>query len=184
MQLVKNKFLFLLIVLFLFSCNNGSGRRNVREKNFSNNAGRVVKIVDGDTYDILIPGNSQIRIRMDGIDAPERGMPFYKAAKTYLSDLCFQRDIRLEIKSKDRYGRTIAKSFLNDGRELGEEMIKAGMAWHFKKYSSEQKLAEFEIEARNKKLGLWADESPTPPWVVRKSKQASRSQNSATNAAR
>ncbi len=126
--------------------------------------GRVVKILDGDTYDILLAGNKNVRIRMEGIDAPERGMPFYRVSKNYLADLCMNEVVEIKITGKDAYDRLLAYTFLSDGRELGHEMVKAGLAWHFKKYNSDSTLAELEIEARNAKRGLWIDKNPVPPW--------------------
>lgn len=105
---------------------------------------------------------------MDGIDAPEKGMPYYKVAKSYLGQLCFQKTIIFIKTDDDNHGRVVAKSFLEDGRELGQEMIKAGFAWHFKKYSSDTLLANLEIEAREQKIGLWSDTRPIPPWEIRK----------------
>jgi len=130
--------------------------------------GKVAKIVDGDTYDILLDRNITIRIRMEGIDAPEKGMPFYRVAKNFLGELCFEKKLRLEVKGKDRYGRTIAYSYLDDGTELSHKMIEAGLAWHFKKYSSDTVLSNLEIRAKNFKLGLWADIHPMPPWKNRR----------------
>ena len=135
-------------------------------------SGKVIKIVDGDTYDILLVNNTTKRIRMEGIDAPERGMPFYKVAKDYLGSLCFGQVVRIDQKSTDRYGRTIAKTYAADGKELGLLMIEAGYAWHFKKYSSDSQLATAEIAAKNKRLGLWADASPVAPWDWRKKTKA------------
>ena len=129
--------------------------------------GKVIKIVDGDTYDILLEDNKTKRIRMDGIDAPERGMPFYKVSKDYLGLLCFGQMVRLEQTDTDQYGRTVAKTYQQNGDELGLLMIKAGYAWHFKKYSSDGKLAKAESDARKKKAGLWNDESPVAPWEWR-----------------
>lgn len=133
--------------------------------------GKVIKIVDGDTYDLLLADNATLRIRMEGIDAPERGMPYYKVSKDYLGSLCFLQMVRIEQESKDRYGRTVAKTYLLNGSELGLLMIKAGYAWHFKRYSSDNQLANAEIEARRSKTGLWADESPVAPWDWRKNKK-------------
>lgn len=132
--------------------------------------GRVVKIVDGDTYDILIDG-IQTRVRMDGIDAPEKGQAFYQVSKDHLGKLCDGQTVRLESKGKDRYGRTLAKSYLAGGREAGAEMIKAGMAWHYKKYSDDAELARMETEARQARKGLWVDSSPVAPWDFRKMKR-------------
>ena len=131
--------------------------------------GMVVKIVDGDTYDVIRNG-VQTRVRMEGIDAPERGMDYYKVSKDYLGSLCMNKKIRLQVSKKDRYGRLIAKTYLPDGRELGEEMVRAGLAWHFKKYSSDATLARLEREARAARRGLWSMSNPVAPWEHRKKK--------------
>lgn len=160
---MKTRLLLFLSVLILFSCN--SSNQNETESN--SNTGKVVGIVDGDTYDILLNGNETLRIRMEGIDAPEKGMPFYRKAKNYLADLCFGKNVRVEIHDADDHDRKIAFSYLDDGTELSHEMIKAGFAWHFKKYNTDSDLSELEINARKSKIGLWADESPMSPWENR-----------------
>lgn len=133
---------------------------------------KVVGIADGDTYEALLPNKSTIKIRMEGIDAPEKGMPYYQVAKNYLSQLCFGKEVRIVKQSTDRYGRTIARTYLPDqGKEVGLMMIEAGLAWHFKKYSSDKQLAEAEILARKNKKGLWADTHCIAPWDYRKAKK-------------
>lgn len=156
-------FIFTFSLLF-FSCEISG------EINRDSLSGHVVKIIDGDTYDIVLNGK-QTRVRMFGIDAPERGMDYYRVAKEYLGALCMNQIIRIEVINTDRYGRMVAKSFLPDGRELGAEMIKAGMAWHFKRYSDDELLAQFEIAARESRIGLWKASNPTPPWNYRKRKK-------------
>lgn len=162
-----NKALSFLILLFypiiFSSCNQA------RSEYRDSASGRAVKIIDGDTYDILIDG-VQTRVRMYGIDAPERGQDYYKISKEYLGQLCQGELIRLSIKNKDRYGRTVARSYLSDGRELGAEMIKAGLAWHFKKYSSDADLANYELKARDAHIGIWSMSQPIAPWDFRKIK--------------
>lgn len=133
-------------------------------------SGNVVKIIDGDTFDIVLNGK-QTRVRMFGIDAPERGMDYFKVAKEYLGELCMNQVIRIEVMNTDRYGRIVAKSFLPDGRELGTEMIRAGMAWHFKRYSDDELLAQLETTARENRIGLWQSNNPTAPWNYRKRKK-------------
>jgi micrococcal nuclease len=139
------------------------------QESHSGQSGLVTHIVDGDTYDIILAGQ-KTRIRMDGIDAPERGMDFYKQAKNYLGELCENNEIRVEITDTDRYGRSIAKSYLPDGRELGHEMVKAGMAWHYKKYSNDEVLAQLEHDAQKAGVGLWSLNNPEAPWEHRKRK--------------
>jgi len=165
MNLIKRTFVLLLLLCLYTSL------INPRATALQSPTGRVIKIVDGDTYDILINGK-QLRIRMDGIDAPERGQPYSKISKEYLGRLCDGETIRLEIKSKDRFGRTVAKSWVSGNRELGAEMIRAGMAWHFKKYSDDIRLGKLEQQARQERVGLWADPKPIAPWDYRKMKRA------------
>ncbi len=167
---MKTKIVYLLLfsfVLFNVSCNSSSGNRKGNSQNEQSETGKVVGIIDGDTYDILMEGNETVRVRMEGIDAPEKGMPFYKAAKKHLSALCFGKTIRLEVHDEDSNDRKIAFSYLEDGRELSHEMLKAGMAWHFIKYNKDKDLAKLESQARELKEGLWIDESPMPPWINR-----------------
>lgn len=129
--------------------------------------GVVVKVMDGDTYELLTPDKTTVRVRMQGIDAPERGMPYYKMAKQYLSDLCMHQKVTLKEVTEDHYGRTVAFSYLEDGRELSREMLKAGYAWHYKKYNKDSELAQMEKDAKAEKKGLWKDKNPTPPWEER-----------------
>jgi endonuclease YncB( thermonuclease family) len=160
---MKNTLLYCYIIVYsiiLISCN-----KNTKQDFIS---GKVVKIHDGDTYDLLLEDNTTIRVRMDGIDAPEKGMPFSKKAKQYLDELCQGQMIEIHNNELDQYGRTISFAYLEDGRELGREMLKAGYAWHYKKYNSNLELAALEDEAREAKRGLWRDKNPIAPWEVRK----------------
>jgi micrococcal nuclease len=156
---------YLLALVFLVSAVSCDLLPN--QESQTGQAGMVTHIVDGDTYDIMLSGQ-KTRIRMDGIDAPERGMDYYKQAKNYLGELCKNNEIRVEITDTDRYGRSIAKSYLPDGRELGQEMVKAGMAWHYKKYSDDATLSQLEQEAKNSGIGLWSISNPEAPWEHRK----------------
>lgn len=164
--------LILLIcnIIACISCHSKSGQR-IRNQNINNPpvadnnsfiTGKVIGIIDGDTYDLLLEGNVPIRIRMEGIDAPEKGMPYYKVSKNYLAQLCFNKIIKLKQTGKDG-DRIIGFSYLVDGTEIGHEMIKAGLAWHAKKYNSDEDLAKLEIEARNARRGLWSQDNPMSP---------------------
>jgi endonuclease YncB( thermonuclease family) len=128
--------------------------------------GYVIGIVDGDTYDILLPDKTPKRIRMAGIDAPEKGMPFYRVSKDYLGGLCFNKTVTIQVTGKDG-DRIIGFSYLADGTELSREMLKAGMAWHFIKYDTDPALALLETDARKQKKGLWIDKDPMTPWMNR-----------------
>jgi endonuclease YncB( thermonuclease family) len=128
--------------------------------------GKVVKIVDGDTFDILDSLNKVSRIRMNGIDAPEKKQAYGQKSKEMLGKWCFAKTVLVKVYSKDRNGRLIADSYVN-GRSLSLIMIEEGMAWHFKKYSNDTLLATAEIHARTAKKGLWYDPAPIAPWQYR-----------------
>ena len=134
--------------------------------------GKVIRILDGDTFEMLLSSRETVIVRMEGIDAPEKGMPFATASKNYLGQLCFQKQVRLDVSKRDRWKRPIARVYV-DGSvvELGEQMIRAGMAWHFTKYSNSSSLDRAEREARVAKRGLWADPNPIAPWLWRKAKR-------------
>lgn len=135
--------------------------------------GRVVGIADGDTVTVLDASRTQWKIRLMGIDAPEKKQSFGNKSKEHLSDLVFNKQVTVEYNKKDKYGRTVGK-ILVDGVDSNLEQIKAGMAWHYKKYQNEQApddlslYVQAEEKARAGKLGLWIDSEPTPPWDYRK----------------
>lgn len=128
--------------------------------------GKVIAVADGDTFTVL-QNNRQVRIRIDGIDAPEKGMPYAKSSKKYLSGLCFGKFVTVKTVKIDRYGRSVSRVALPDGRDVSTEMIRAGYAWHYKKYSNDKALSDLEIRARMNKIGLWKDAHPVAPWKVR-----------------
>lgn len=135
--------------------------------------GRVVGVSDGDTVTVLDGSKTQYKIRLMGIDAPEKKQPFGQRSKQLLSDLVFNKDVTVEYSKKDKYGRTVGKITVG-GVDANLEQIKAGLAWHYKKYQNEQTAddrliyAQAEEQARAKKLGLWAEPNPVPPWDWRK----------------
>ena len=133
-------------------------------------SGKVVKVVDGDTIDIL-QNRSTVRIRLNGIDAPERGQAFGTRAKQFVLDVAAQQTVTVEIKDVDRYGRSVGDVFLPDGRNLNREIVAAGYAWWYRKYSKDQALGRLEEDARRDRRGLWQDKNPMPPWEWRKLKR-------------
>lgn len=128
-------------------------------------SGKVIGISDGDTLTVLVD-KKPVKIRLDGIDAPESRQAFGTKARTKLSELAFGKIVRVEAKDKDDYGRTIGIVFA-DGVNVNAEMVKAGLAWHYKRYSMDSELDRLEREARQAKRGLWADKSPVEPWKYR-----------------
>jgi micrococcal nuclease len=117
--------------------------------------------------EVFFEGNGHI-VRLIDIDCPEKKQAFGKAAKKFTSDFCFNKIVKVEsMGKKDRYGRILATVYLN-GKSLNEALLKAGLAWHFKKYSTNSEYAELENQARKEEVGLWADENPVAPWEFRK----------------
>jgi endonuclease YncB( thermonuclease family)/methylphosphotriester-DNA--protein-cysteine methyltransferase len=130
--------------------------------------GKVIRVSDGDTIAVLDKDNKQHKIRFQGIDAPESKQAFGQASKENLSKMVFGKQVTVIWEKVDKYGRTVGKVLL-DGKDVNIEQVKAGLAWHYKKYAEEQPpedritYAKAEEEARAAKLGLWQDPNPTPP---------------------
>ena len=135
-------------------------------------AGRVVGISDGDTLTLVDATEVQFKIRLSGIDSPEKGQAFGQFCKNSLSDLAYGRAAQIDWKKLDRYGRIIG-TVLVDERDMSLEQIRRGCGWHYKKYQNEQSTNDrlsysaAEESARKDKVGLWADSDPVPPWIWR-----------------
>jgi endonuclease YncB( thermonuclease family) len=130
--------------------------------------GKVVGLSDGDTFQILREGKA-VKVRLHGIDTPEKAQPFGARAQQYASELVFQQMVTVQIKDTDRYGRLVGEVLLQDGRSVNQELVKAGMAWWYKQYApNDTTLAQLEEGARATQRGLWADAHPVPPWDWRK----------------
>jgi len=138
--------------------------------------GTVVRITDGDTLVILDTNKVQHKIRLMGIDAPEKKQAYGKKSKENLSGLVAGKFVVVEYDKLGRYKRVIGKILLN-GKDVNLEQISSGLAWHYKQYQDDQsqsdrmKYSEAEIDARNAKRGLWNDPNPIPPWEYRKPKR-------------
>jgi endonuclease YncB( thermonuclease family) len=138
--------------------------------------GEVVAVSDGDTITVLEPPSRQVKVRLMGIDAPEKKQPFGQKSKKNLSDLSFGRTVDVIWLKHDRYGRVVGQVFV-DGKDTGLEQIKHGLAWHYKNYMKEQAPADrtkytvAENAARKSNIGLWSDPSPIPPWEFRHDKK-------------
>ena len=120
---------------------------------------------------VLLKDGQELVIRFEHIDYPEKKQPFGKEAKkNFVSDRCFGKFVSLKGSLKpDRYNRIIAEVILEDGTNLNQELIKKGLAWHFKKYSTNATYAELEDNAKEIKIGLWSLPNPIEPWNWRKS---------------
>ena len=134
-------------------------------------SGKTVAITDGDTFKLLTADSTLYRVRLANIDCPERRQPFSKRAKQFASDAIFGKEVCIEVLSTDRNGRLIANVFYDANLVLNEEFLKAGLAWHFRRYSRDPGLQQLEDRARKAKVGLWITQDAVPPWEWRSSKR-------------
>ena len=147
-------------------------------------SGRVVKVVDGDTVYVLDGAKTEHKVRLSGIDAPERGQSFGLQSKERLSELVAGKDVRVEWGKRDRYRRIVGTVWVASPDcsaatcpltlDAGLAQLTSGLAWHFKRYAHEQpeeereRYAFAEEEAKAKRVGLWSDPAPVPPWEWRR----------------
>ncbi len=125
---------------------------------------KVVGIKDGDTVVVLDSLNNQTTLRLAEVDTPEKSQPFGTKAKQFTSDQIYLKTIKYVVTDTDRYGRSIAMIYYDeDNKYLSAEIIKAGMGWHYKRYSTSKELAQLEVNAKKNKIGLWIDNNPIEP---------------------
>lgn len=136
-------------------------------------SGKVISIADGDTITVLDSTERQHKIRLLGIDAPEKNQPFGNQSKQSLAEMVFSKMVVIDFNKRDKYKRIVGKVLL-DGSDINLEQIKRGLAWHYKQYENEQELADRSVYANEEYIairdekGLWADMNPIPPWEFRK----------------
>ena len=132
--------------------------------------GKAVKIMDGDTFDLLV-GTTTWRIRLNGIDCPEKKQPYSAQATAALRRWCSDEPLVVRYRSKDRNGRILGDVYTKSGTWVNLRLVEEGMAWHFKQYSTDRQLAAAEQRARSRKTGLWQQGNAIAPWLWRKGKR-------------
>lgn len=172
------RYCYLLLCLFFIACTNSNSTSQRRSKLTSSTtevkttlSGKVVKISDGDTFTLLADGNRQEKIRLHGIDCPEKKQDFGQVARQKLSDLVFGKQVSVKRTDTDRYGRTIAIVYTSDGVCVNEELLRLGLAWHYTQYDNNAAWTALQEEAKRQKLGLWSHPTPVSPWEWRKAKR-------------
>jgi endonuclease YncB( thermonuclease family) len=161
------RFLSIFSILVAFSLGNMASANIIH--------GRVVGVSDGDTVTVIDVNKTQYKIRLAGIDAPEKAQAYGQKSKESLSELVFGKQVDVEWSKQDRYGRTVGKIMLA-GVDINLEQIKRGMAWHYKQYQNEQSpedrdaYAQYQSQAQERKMGLWRDPTPIEPAVFRQKK--------------
>lgn len=140
--------------------------------------GIVVGVSDGDTITVLDAERQQHKVRLSGIDAPEKAQPFGQRSKENLSRLVFKKEVAVDWTKRDRYKRIVGKVMVQPSDcptcaktlDAGHAQITVGLAWWYRKYAKEQppqdrgRYESDELEAKVKRLELWADSDPMPPW--------------------
>ncbi|MDZ4733291.1 MAG: thermonuclease family protein [Nitrospirota bacterium] len=125
-------------------------------------------MIDGDTIEVL-NGYHAERIRLSGIDCPEKGQAFGKRAKQAASELVFGKKVTIQMHGYDKYKRTLGDVFLSDGTHVNHVLVENGWCWWYRKYAPGDTVLEgLEKDARDAKKGLWTDQAPIPPWEWRK----------------
>jgi micrococcal nuclease len=149
--------------------------------------GLVVAISDGDTITLLTEDKRQIKIRLVGIDTPEKKQAFGTKARDHLASRIFKHDVEVDLRKQDQYGRHLGVIYIG-GVDINQSMIQDGYAWFYKHYAKEQpkeealRYAKAEADARSKQRGLWADPNPVPPWEFRKeAKEEARAAKAASS---
>jgi endonuclease YncB( thermonuclease family) len=154
-----------LIVVFILFLSNFAYAKTIE--------GLVVGVADGDTITVLDQQKNTYKIRLQGIDAPEKKQAFGEKSKQNLHDLVHSKQVRIEYDKDDKYGRIVGKVTVDDVDVCLQQLV-LGMAWHYKKYQNEQSVSdralysETELKSKSLKLGLWSDDTPMPPWEFRK----------------
>jgi len=134
---------------------------------------KVTRILDGDTFEaISLCDKIELVYRIYAIDAPEEKQPYGAESEQFLSELINDKTVHIKIqKKRDGYGRPVVWVYTQDGRDISAEMLKAGMAWHFKKYDTSKEYEDLEKTAKKKRIGLWKDEESIVPSSYRKNKK-------------
>ncbi|MCQ2373564.1 MAG: thermonuclease family protein [Phascolarctobacterium sp.] len=165
-----------VLIFFVAGCSIGesyfgpksvSTYTNTTNKNLTS---RVIHVSDGDTIIMLAPDGGKVKVRLYGIDAPEKAQPYGPQAAGILKNLILNQVVTIDTINVDRYGRYVAKVFYNR-QDINAEMIRLGAAWHYRYYDkspSYMQYEELERYARVNRRGLWNRDNPTPPWEYRK----------------
>src|SRR5262245_25392973 len=146
-----------LLLVFLAVLAQGAGAETLQ--------GRVVRVSDGDTLTLLVD-RKQFKVRLTEIDAPESKQAFGQRSKQSLGEMCAGQTARVQSSGRDKYGRVLGRVECA-GVDANAEQVRRGMAWVFDRYVTDRSLYALQNEARAAHVGLWADKTPTAPWVWR-----------------
>lgn len=128
---------------------------------------KVIGVSDGDSFTAINRDNLKLTYRLYGIDAPEKRQPYSRVAKEFLSSMILNKTVIVNVSSTDRWGRHIVTVSTQSVKDVNARMLEYGLAWHFKRYDNSKTYSQLEQKALEKKIGLWKDPNPTPPWEWR-----------------
>jgi micrococcal nuclease len=131
---------------------------------------KVIGVTSGDAIVVLLDNNTQLKVRLEGIDCPELNQLYGDSAKQATVALCFKKRVRIEKVGLDGYGRTLAFVYA-DTICVNKQLIRMGLAWHYAEFNNDPELAQLEVDARNRKVGLWQQTEPVAPWDFRHKKK-------------
>lgn len=158
----------IITLLFCFYTLNSNKEKNKKPTIIT---GKVIGIMDGDTFKLLTKDSTTVKVRLANIDCPEKKQAYSNKAKQFVSQAVFSKNVTVQVLKKDRYRRLIANVFYGDSINLNHELVKNGLAWHYVKYSKDTILQSLEDKARKVKVGLWQDPNAIAPWQWRANKK-------------
>lgn len=167
MSAIRRSFTQIALLLALASISLGLAAKDI--------TGRVVAISDGDTLTVLDASKTQHKIRLAGIDAPEKAQPFGTRSRQALSEYVFSKDVTVLVVDVDRYKRVVGIVMLG-GKDINQQLVAEGHVWVYRQFLKKlpagkpEAYIKAEQQAKAGKVGLWVDKDPTPPWEWRRKK--------------
>lgn len=158
---MRKVLLLLLFVTLFISCNPDAGTIT----------GEVTSVADGDTFTLKTITGERVKVRLYGIDAPERGQDYGTKSRQYLNDLCYKKTVEVKVIDTDQYGRTLGVVYA-DGLNVNETMVREGLAWYYRHFADDARLDSLEQAAKAQKLNIWSMKNPVSPYEFRKKQKA------------
>jgi len=131
--------------------------------------GKVISVTDGDIIVVMVGDTEKVKVRLNGIDAPEIDQEYGKKSKQALVKKIHEKEVTVKVSGKDKYGKAIGDVFLGE-ENINLWLVAKGFAWHFKRFSKDETLANAEVKAEKEKVGLWSMKEPMAPWEFRRIK--------------
>lgn len=139
--------------------------------------GTVSSVLDGNTIEVTTYEQETYKVLLHGIDSPEPGQPHHEQSTEYLKKLLLRKHVMIIMKGRDRHGNRLGEIHIDGAPDPRHEMVKAGMAWTSER-QPDPELEALKEEARQKNIGLWKEENPTPPWTYRRQQTLAEAKSS------